>query len=113
MPGIVLHVGTSARCAHGGQLQVVPTQTRVLVSGKAVATTGAKLTVVGCAGVNGVLCTTVTWANVASRVLVGEQAVLLQAPAPLVPPAVGNAAVLGPPPNLLNVLAAQPQVVAT
>ena len=113
MPGIVLHANVGGACPHGGQLQVTPSQFRVQVSGQPVATSSATLVVIGCPGVNGVICTTVRWANLATRVLVGGQAALLQAPAPLVPPAVGNAAVVGPPPNLLNLTAAQARVVGS
>ena len=113
MPGIVLHANVGGACAHGGQLQVTPAQFRVQVSGQPVATSSATLVVIGCPGVNGVLCTTVNGPTSSTRVLVGGQPVLLQAPAPLVPPAAGNAAVVGPPPNLLNLTAAQARVVAT
>lgn len=113
VPGIVLHAQAAVTCSHGGRLTITPAQLRVTVAGQPVATSGATLAVLGCPGVNGVVCTTATWANVSSRVLVDGQPVLLQAPVPLVPPATGNGTVVGPPPNLPLVTAAQPRVVAT
>jgi uncharacterized Zn-binding protein involved in type VI secretion len=103
MPGLLVHAGVAAICGHGGQLRLTPAQTRVLVDGQPVASVGATLAVLGCPGVNGVVCTTVAWTNTAPRVLVDGQPVLVQGPVPLVPPALANATVVGPPPNTLNV----------
>ena len=114
MQGVVMHANVGAVCTHAptAQLRITPTQTRVQVSGQPVATATATLTVAGCPGVNGVFCAVATWRHLSTRVLVGGQPVLLQAPAPLVPPALGEAFVAGPPPNQLMVMSAQPRVVA-
>jgi hypothetical protein len=112
MPGLVLHSQAGLTCSHGGQLQITPAQTRALVGGLPIATVTATMAVGACPGVSGAICSTAKWANVSTRVMADHQFVLLQAPVPLVPPAVGNAAIVGPPPNTPLVLAMQPRVVA-
>jgi hypothetical protein len=113
MPGLVLHANATATCSHGGQLRITPTQFRAQVSGQAIATSTATLTVLACPGVSGAVCTAATWANVSSRILVDHQPVLLQAPVPIVPPSPGNGVIAGPPPNVPLMMAAQFRVVAT
>lgn len=114
MPGLIFHVGATCTCSHGGQLQVTPARAgRVLVSGQPVVTSDATLTVLGCPGVSGAVCSAVRWVNHSARVLAGGSPMLLQAPFPVVPPAPGNGLVAGPPPNTPLVMAAQARVVAS
>jgi hypothetical protein len=109
MPRLVFHSQATCTCSHGGQLQIAPAQTRALVGGRPIATTSATLTVLGCPGVSGAVCTTAVWVNASSRVLADSQPVLLQAP----PPVPGNGTVAGPPPNIPLVIAMQTKVVGT
>lgn len=113
MPGLLFHAQATATCSHGGRLTITPTQFRALVRGRPIATSSDAIVVGGCAGVSGAFCSTVKWANVSGRVLADHRPVLLQAPVPPVPPAVGNGAVVGPPPNVPLVLTMQLQVIAT
>ena len=113
MPGLIFHAQATSTCSHGGQLQVTPSQGRALVRGMPIATATAQFAVLGCPGVNGVLCSTGKWTNVSTRVLADHQPVLLQAPVPPVPPAAGNGVVVGPPPNIPLVMTMQLQVMAT
>jgi hypothetical protein len=85
MPGNLLHVGVTAQCPHAGQVTTTPTQTRLLVAGQPVATTGNLLTVGACpfqipvgAGTKPQPCVKVQWLMPATRVLAGGQPVLLQ-----------------------------------
>lgn len=113
MPGLVFHAQATVTCSHGGQFTVTPTQFRALVRGMPIATTADAMLVGGCPGVSGAICSTAKWANVSGRVLADHRPVLLQAPVPPVPPAIGNAAVVGPPPNVPLVMTMQLQVIAT
>jgi hypothetical protein len=111
MPAPLFHVGASAICPHGGQVTVVSTNTRVLVSGMAVATMADTCTVAGCAFTvppgKPQPCVRVQWLVPAARVLVMGQPALLQSStglclsADLIP--------AGPP----TVVATQPRVVGT
>jgi hypothetical protein len=86
MPGFLLHVGASALCPHGGQITIVPSNSRVLVSGQPVATVADTTLVAGCAFVAGTKpqpCVKVQWLVPAARVTVGGQAALLQTSAGL------------------------------
>lgn len=81
MPGFLVHVGATAICPHGGQVSVVSTNSRVLVSSQQVATTGDTYLIAGCAfNISGSPhpCVKVQWLVPASRVLVNGQAVILQ-----------------------------------
>ena len=113
MPGIVMHVNAVMGCAHSptSQVQVPPAQTRVLVSGQLVATSGSVLMVTGCPGVNGVICSSVTWLMQSTRVRVEGQSILLQPP-PLAPMTPAPATVVGAPPNQILVSSAQLKVMA-
>jgi hypothetical protein len=113
MPGLVLHSQATVTCSHGGQLQVTPSQFRALVRGMPIATSTDLMVVGGCPGVSGAICSTAKWANVSARVFADHRPVVLQAPVPPVPPAIGNGAVVGPPPNVTLVLTMQLQVIAT
>lgn len=85
MPGLIYHVGASAICPHGGQITVISTNTRVLVSGQPVATMGDTYVIAGCpftvpAGPapKPQPCIKVQWLVPATRVLVNGQPALLQ-----------------------------------
>lgn len=90
MPGFLLHVNAAMTCTHGAPTTIVPTQTRVLVSGNPVATMTGLITVAGCpfqipvgAGTKPQPCVTVKWTMPAARVLVmGQPAALSTGPGP-------------------------------
>lgn len=115
MPGLVLHAGAVLTCSHGGQVKIVPAQVRAAVGGTPICTAADKITVIGCPGIPaapGVVCTTMTWQNLASRVTANGVPVLVQAPPPA-GPVPGGALVAGPVPQVPLVLAMQVRVVAT
>jgi hypothetical protein len=109
MPGFLFHVGATAICPHGGQVQVVPSAPRVLVSGQPVATMADLALVAGCAfNVSGAPqpCLTVQWIVPAARVLVNGIPALVQTSMGLC---------LGPtqaPQGPVSILVTQPRVVA-
>jgi uncharacterized Zn-binding protein involved in type VI secretion len=82
MPGFLMHVGSSAICPHGGQVSIISTNSRVLVSGQPVATLSDNYLIAGCAFTvppgKPQPCVKVLWLAPASRVLVGGQPVILQ-----------------------------------
>ncbi|QSJ19380.1 hypothetical protein JYQ62_12040 [Nostoc sp. UHCC 0702] len=82
MPGFLLHVGASAICPHGGQVSVIPSNTRVLVSGQPVATLADTYLVAGCAFTvppsKPQPCVKVQWLVPATRVLINGQPAILQ-----------------------------------
>ena len=89
MPGPLLHVGAVGTCPHGmGQMAIVSSNARVLVSGQPVATMADLGTIAGCAfqvpvgaGTKPQPCTTVKWLVPAARVQVnGQPALLLPGP---------------------------------
>lgn len=77
MPGFLLHLNAVVQCAHGIPATIIPTQPRVLVSGQAVATMNAQITVAGCPftvpGPKPQPCVTIKWAMPSTRVLVMGQ----------------------------------------
>ncbi|MBA3942929.1 MAG: hypothetical protein H0X37_00030 [Herpetosiphonaceae bacterium] len=82
MPGMVLHLGATVLCAHGGQAQPTVTNPRVLVSGQPVVTLSAPYVVAGCAlppppVANGP-CVTAQFITSATRVITNMGPVLLQ-----------------------------------
>jgi hypothetical protein len=82
MPGFLYHVGAAAICPHGGQVAVVPSSPRVLVSGSPVATMADQHLIAACAfNLAGAPhpCLKVQWLVPAARVLVNGQPVLLLA----------------------------------
>jgi len=103
MPGFLLHLGAGIKCPHQVPALVAPVQARVFVSGQAVATMPAKVTVAACPftvpGPKPQPCVFVQWQLPSTRVLVMGQPVMLQAaPGPaaamcISPPAIPN----GPP----------------
>jgi hypothetical protein len=81
MPGPLYHVNASTMCPHGGQVTVISTNTRVLVSGMPVVTAGDLATIVGCAfavGTKPQPCFTIQWLMPATRVMVNGQPAILQ-----------------------------------
>lgn len=87
MPGPLLHVGAAAQCPHAGQVSVVTSNTRVLVSGQPVATLADTYPIAGCAftvpGPKPQPCLTVRWLVPAARVRVNGSPALLQTSAGL------------------------------
>lgn len=109
MPGSLFHAGASAICPHGGQVSVIPSNTRVLVSGQPVATLGDLFLVGGCAftvGPKPQPCLKVQWLVPATRVLVNGQPAILQTSVGLCQSA--EQIPQGPP----SVIATQPRVMA-
>jgi hypothetical protein len=80
MPGFLMHVGASAMCPHAGQMTVISTNTRVLVSGQPVATQSDTFLIAGCpfnVSSKPQPCVTVRWLAPATRVRVlGQPAIL-------------------------------------
>ena len=74
MPGTLFQLGSTAICPHGGQVSVVTSNTRVLLSGQPVVTMKDTFTVAGCAfsvpGPKPQPCVRVQWIAAATRVLV-------------------------------------------
>src|SRR4051812_45640028 len=85
MPGPLLHVGAVGTCPHAmGQMSIVSSNVRVLVSGQPVATAADVGTIAGCAftvGNKPQPCVMVKWLAPATRVLVnGTPALTLAGP---------------------------------
>lgn len=82
MPGFVYTVGTMAMCPHGGQVTVIPSNSRVLIMGQPAATVSDVFLIAGCAFTvppgKPQPCVKVQWLVPASRVLVNGQPVILQ-----------------------------------
>jgi hypothetical protein len=82
MPGFLFHVGASAICPHGGQISTTSSNTRVMVSNQAVATSADVSTVAGCPFTvppsKPQPCIKVQWITPATRVMVNHQPALLQ-----------------------------------
>lgn len=82
MPGYLFHVGATALCPHGGPIQTITTNSRVLVSGQPVAILSDTYLVSGCAFTTPVPkpqpCIKVQWLVPAMRVRVNGQPVILQ-----------------------------------
>ncbi|MFA7767491.1 hypothetical protein [Streptomyces sp. NRRL S-448] len=110
MPGHMVTTAAAIACGHAGKVQDAPAQTRVLASGAPVATVLDQLIVTGCPGVSGSPpCTKVVWSGVASRVLAGGQAVLVQTTVPT-GPVLGDGVCVGPAPTTPFVYAVQLRV---
>jgi hypothetical protein len=82
MPGPLFHVGAAAICPHGGQVTVISSNARVLVSGMPVATMGDVYVVAGCAFTvppgKPQPCVKVQWLVPAARILINGQPAILQ-----------------------------------
>jgi hypothetical protein len=110
MPGPLYHVGGSAICPHGGQVTVIPTNTRVLATGMAVAVMTDTFTVAGCAfslpsGPHP--CVLVQFLTPATRVTINGSPAILQSSTGLAKAA--DQAPQGPP----TIVATQTRVVGT
>jgi hypothetical protein len=83
MPGPLVHVGVVGMCPHGGQLQVISSDARVLVSGMPVATMADTFVIVGCAFTvppgKPQPCVRVQWMVPAARVIANFQPAITQA----------------------------------
>src|SRR6185436_14116160 len=81
MPGPLYHVGAAAICPHGGQVTVISSNARVLVSGMPVATLADQYVVAGCVftvGPKPQPCIKAQWLVPAVRVLINGQPAILQ-----------------------------------
>lgn len=80
MPGLVLHLGATVLCAHGGQAMPTAPMPRVLVSGQPVATIVAPYAIAGCPfpPVSGGPCVTGQWVVGAMRVTALGQPLAIQ-----------------------------------
>jgi uncharacterized Zn-binding protein involved in type VI secretion len=82
MPGPLYHANAVGICPHGGQVTVIPSAPRVLVSGMPVATMADVTLVAGCVFTVPTAkpqpCVRVQWIVPATRVLVNGQPALLQ-----------------------------------
>lgn len=82
MGGFLFHVGATAICPHGGQIQTVPGSPRVLLSGQPAATMADTYPIAACAFTlpNGKPqpCVLVQWLVPAVRVTIGGQPAILQ-----------------------------------
>lgn len=82
MPGPLFHVGATAMCPHAGQVQVISSNTRVMVNGMPVATLGDTYVVAGCPFTvppgKPQPCIKVQWLVPATRVFVNGQPAILQ-----------------------------------
>jgi hypothetical protein len=111
MPGPVLHLGASATCVHGGMLNILPGNPRVLMGGIPVATIADQGVVAGCLFTippgKPQPCVTTRWIVGAARVLVMGQPVLIN---PCVALTQSAEQIPGGPPL---VLASQARVIAT
>ncbi len=82
MPGPIIHVGAVAMCPHGGQVNIISTNTRVTVNGMPAATFGDNFLVSGCPFTvppgKPQPCVKVQWLVPATRVFILGQPVILQ-----------------------------------
>ncbi|MGW7529155.1 PAAR-like protein [Streptomyces sp. NPDC054783] len=108
MSGNLVTIGATVMCPHGGQANVLPAQSRVLVDGSPAATEADVYTVTGCtftAGGNPHPCTTIRWTGASARIRINNSPALLQDSTALCNTAAG--APQGPP----NVTIVQQRVV--
>jgi len=84
MPGLLVHVGATGLCTHGGQTSFVTSNTRVLVSAQPVLTVTDMFTIAGCPFTLPTTppkpqpCVTGRWLVPATRVLVNGQPAIVQ-----------------------------------
>lgn len=105
MPGLVLHLGATVQCVHGGLAQPAAPFPRVLVNGQPVVTLSSPYIVAGCGlpPPAGGPCVTAQWVIGATRVMAGGAPVLVQS----------GVAVCAPTATPLLVSATQTRVTAT
>jgi hypothetical protein len=104
MPGPIVHVGATVLCMHVGTALPVAPFPRVLVSGQPIVTQACAYTIAGCslASVPSPPCVTAQWVLAALRVQAAGVPVVI----------VGSQAVCAPTGTGLNVVVAQPRVIA-
>jgi uncharacterized Zn-binding protein involved in type VI secretion len=105
MPGFLVQVGTQIMCPHGGMVQIIPTNTQVLVGGLPVALVTDTCVVAGCVfstPAGPAPCVTAKFTTGTTRVLINGQ------PA-LVPTSTGLCTG-GPAPVPATIAAPQPRV---
>lgn len=110
MSGPLYHLGGAAICPHAGQVSVIASNARVLVSGQPVATMADTFLVAGCAftvGTKPQPCLKVQWLVPATRVMVNGQPAILQTSSGLCQSA--EQIPQGPP----NVITTQTRVIGT
>ncbi|WP_369387693.1 hypothetical protein AB5J72_08810 [Streptomyces sp. CG1] len=81
MSGNLVTISATVMCPHGGQANVLPAQSRVLVDGSPAATEADVYTVTGCtftAGGNPHPCTTIRWTGPSARIRISGSPALLQ-----------------------------------
>jgi hypothetical protein len=82
MPGPLVHVSAVGMCPHGGQIQIISSDARVLVGGLMVATMADQFIIAGCAFTvppgKPQPCVRVQWMVPAVRVVANAQPVILQ-----------------------------------
>jgi hypothetical protein len=81
MPDLLYHVGATAICPHSGQVTVISTNSRVLVSGQPVATMGDTFLIAACpfaVGPKPQPCVKVQWLVPATRIFINGQAAILK-----------------------------------
>jgi hypothetical protein len=83
MPGSLVHAGAVAICPHAGHVSVIPTNTRVFLSGQPAATASDTFLVAGCPftippAPKPQPCVSVRWLVPALRVRVNGQPAVLQ-----------------------------------
>jgi hypothetical protein len=80
MASLLLHVGATVQCSHGGKAQPVAPFDRVLVSGMAVVTMTGQYSITGCPFTSPASgpCVTAQWVVAATRVFAGGAPLVLQ-----------------------------------
>jgi hypothetical protein len=77
----ILQFGCTMMCPHGGQVQAVPSQTKVLLEGQPALLVSDTFLILGCPFVIGIVpspCISVTWTAPAAQVQISGQPPLLQ-----------------------------------
>ena len=81
MPGFLFHVNATAMCPHAGRVQVISSNTRVMVSSLPAATLGDTYLVAGCpftVGPKYQPCIKVQWLVPSGRIMINGQPAILQ-----------------------------------
>ena len=81
MAAPILQFGCTMMCPHGGQVQPVPSQSKVLLGGQPALLVSDTFPIVGCPFIIALVpspCVTVTWTAPAQKVQITGQAPLLQ-----------------------------------
>lgn len=81
MSGFLVHVGATVICPHGGTVNMITTNSRVLVGGMPAVTATDQFLVAGCAftvGSKPQPCVVVRWLAPSTRILINGQPAVLQ-----------------------------------